>query len=193
MATPGAGPVANGTDGTDFLHRQKVASHYQLSVVNKSRLKFSIYLHYVLFAIMLVKLAEDILDRLDIFILELEELYIPKPALWEWIWSASIISTYTGLKAIRRSNVTDIKIYIGMILLFAVAPVLYALGYYLMDVWTYMDTRDITQIDESEVWQGYPVGLIWYSFLILASQVHIFQLLFAFKLVRFWSVRRKKE
>ena len=148
-------------------------------------------MHDVLFAIMLAKLAEDILDRLDIFILELEELYIPKPTLWEWIWSASILSTWTGLKAIRRSNVTDIKIYIGMIGLFAVGPVLYALVNYLSDVWTYIDTRDITKVEE--VWQGYPIGLMWYCFLFLATQVHIFQLYFAFKLNRYWSVRRKKE
>ena len=34
------GPRAAGTDGSDFTHREKVASHYQTSVVLKTRLKY---------------------------------------------------------------------------------------------------------------------------------------------------------
>ena len=33
------GPRAAGTDGSDFTHREKVASHYQTSVVLKYRFK----------------------------------------------------------------------------------------------------------------------------------------------------------
>jgi hypothetical protein len=67
-----------GTDGSDFSHRQRVAAHYQISSVNKNRLKSCIFFHYVLFFVMLAKLSADILDRLDIFILEIEELHVPK-------------------------------------------------------------------------------------------------------------------
>lgn len=48
------------------------------SAQNKSRLKYCIFFHYLLFFAMLAKLSADILDRLDIFILEIEELQIPK-------------------------------------------------------------------------------------------------------------------
>ena len=51
------------------------------SALNKSRLKFCIFFHYLLFFVMLGKLSADILDKLDIFILEIEELRVPKP-LW---------------------------------------------------------------------------------------------------------------
>jgi hypothetical protein len=51
------------------------------SALNKSRLKFCIFCHCALFLVMLAKLSADILDRLDIFILEIEELRVPKP-LW---------------------------------------------------------------------------------------------------------------
>ena len=37
------GPRARGTDGSDFTHREKVASHYQTSVKLKSRLKLVLY------------------------------------------------------------------------------------------------------------------------------------------------------
>jgi hypothetical protein len=75
MASRG-GHVA-GTDGMDFLHRERVANHYQISAKNKSRLRYCIFTHYVLFLVMVVKMVPDILDRLDIFVLEIEELYVP--------------------------------------------------------------------------------------------------------------------
>jgi len=48
------------------------------SALNKSRLKYCIFFHYLLFFAMLAKLSADILDRLDIFILEIEELQVPE-------------------------------------------------------------------------------------------------------------------
>ena len=45
---------------------------------NKSRLKSSIIIHCLLFVVMALKLLPEVLDKLDIFILEIEELLIPK-------------------------------------------------------------------------------------------------------------------
>ena len=40
-----AGPRASGTDGSDFSHREKVASHYKDSVKWKSKLNLNLSLH----------------------------------------------------------------------------------------------------------------------------------------------------
>ena len=40
-----AGPRATGTDGSDFTHRERVASHYKESVLWKAKLKYSIIPH----------------------------------------------------------------------------------------------------------------------------------------------------
>ena len=48
------------------------------SAQNKSRLKWSVFAHYLAFFLLAFKLSPEILDRFDVFILELEELYIPK-------------------------------------------------------------------------------------------------------------------
>lgn len=48
------------------------------SAQSKSRLKACLFFHILLFFLMLAKLSADIFDRLDIFILEIEELEIPK-------------------------------------------------------------------------------------------------------------------
>jgi len=182
------GPTVLGTDGTDFMHRQRVASHYTTSVVNKSRLKFCIYMHYMLFCVMLLKLSQDILDRLDIFILELEELYIPKPRLWEWLWTSSILLTFVGLQAVKRNHLTLLKIYGILTLNLSLSPALYACVYYFRDMYNFIETRDLSKV--SEVWQGYPVALIWYAFLVVALQVHSFQLYFAYQLYLAWSSKK---
>ena len=45
---------------------------------NKSRLKWNIFFHSLLSILMALKLLPEVLDKLDIFILEIEELLIPK-------------------------------------------------------------------------------------------------------------------
>lgn len=37
--------------------------------------------------------------------------------------------------------------------------------------------------------QGYPVSVLWYSFILIAMQVHIFTLIFAWKLILAWKNR----
>lgn len=48
------GPRAKGTDGSDYAHREKVASHYQESVELKSRLKLLLYAQAALTVLCLV-------------------------------------------------------------------------------------------------------------------------------------------
>lgn len=45
------GPRAVGTDGSDFSHRQRVASHYKESVQWKGKLKACLCFHLVLIAV----------------------------------------------------------------------------------------------------------------------------------------------
>ena len=161
------------------------------SVHYKAWLNAIIKLHWLLFGIMLLKLSEDILDRLDIFVLELQELYIPKPRLWEWMWAGSIIFSWTGLKALRKNNVTNMKIYVMMTTIFSLCPVLYCLGYYFSDFWTFVNEKSIDNV--SEVWRGTPVSLAWTLFGIIALQIHFFQLYFAYILIQNWSIKRRTE
>ena len=160
------------------------------SVQTKGRLKFCIVMHHFMFALMLVKLADDILDRMDIFILQLQELYVPKPALWEWIWSASLIFTWTGWKAIRKNSVVLMKVYSTLIFLSSICPLLYALYSFSSDFWVFFNERSVENVNL--VWQGYPIALIWYLFGIVCLQVHLFEVYFAYILIRSWTTRKSR-
>ena len=181
---------ALGTDGSDFNHRQKVASQYQISATNKSRLKYCIFFHYLLFFVMLAKLSADILDHLDIFILEIEELQVPQPLWWEYIWCASLMSSFLALSAVKRNRIKMLQQYMIGIVLLGYGPLLYAVVYYFKDVWKYLT---VGKADEVHIWQGLPYGLLWYAFILLASQVHSFSLFFSWNLLVAWKTRGSKK
>ncbi|EFA11505.1 protein jagunal [Tribolium castaneum] len=193
MATKGLYYTPPGTDGTDHAFRQRVAPQYALSALNKSRLKYCIFFHYLLFFAMLAKLSADILDKLDIFILEIEELSIPQPLWWEYIWCVSLLLSFLGLTAIKENRVSLMKQYVAGLCLFGFLPLFYAIIYYFGDVWTYLTSDDEDELEEIHIWQGYPYGLLWYAFILLALQVHMFSVYFAWKLITAWSKGTKKS
>lgn len=125
------------------------------SVINKSRLKYCIFFHYLLFFAMLAKLSADILDRLDIFILEIEELRVPTPLWWEYIWCISILTSFMGLSAAKGNRIKDMKKYVIGLVVTAVLPNLYCLIYYFNDVVEYLKLEDYDDLHNTniELWQ----------------------------------------
>ncbi|OXU25864.1 hypothetical protein TSAR_015289 [Trichomalopsis sarcophagae] len=178
---------ALGTDGSDFQHRQRVAPHYQNSAMNKSRLKYCIFFHYILFFVMLAKLSADILDRLNIFILEIEELQVPQPLWWEYIWCTSLILSFLGLSAVRKNRIKTLQQYMIGITVLGFGSILYAFIYYFKDVYEYLSTGETENI---HMWQDLPYGVLWYGFILAASQVHGFTLYFSYNLWSAWQTKR---
>lgn len=190
------GPMVSGTDGTDFIHRETVASHYQISwplkkkvsevALNKGRLRKCIFSHLLLALLMVVKMVPDFLDRLDIFILEIEELEVPQPEVWEYVWLSGSLASFLGLIAIRRNRVLLLQVYFGLINLFSTVPVLLAAMIFFSEFLQYCTEEEPAGL---KLWQGYPVAVLWYSFILIAMQVHIFTLIFAWKLILAWKNR----
>ncbi|KAG0719049.1 Protein jagunal [Chionoecetes opilio] len=180
------GPIVGGTDGTDFVHRETVAPQYLISALNKSRLRKCVFSHLLLALLMLIKMVPDILDRLDIFVLEIEELEVPQPLKWEYIWLTGSLASFLGLTAIRKNRGILLQIYFGLVNLLSTVPILLAAMIYFNDFVKYC-TEDEPQ--GLQLWQGYPLSVLWYSFIMIAMQVHIFTLIFAWKLILAWKNR----
>merc|ERR1719357_2419066 len=130
-------------------------------------------MHYTLVFCMISKLMPDILDKVDVFILEVEELFVPKPYLWEWLWMLSVAVTFFGLSACKNSNL------IGMVLH---AP----------QVYTFLFEEEEELVRDITMWQGYPYSVLWYAFFFLALQVHCYELYFANCLMKAWMPQLKK-
>lgn len=160
-----------------------------ISSLNKSRLNICINLHLILFLLMFAKLMDDILDRMDIFILALQELYIPRPKLWEFIWTFSFLFSYLAKRAMQKNSFNLMKVYVGMLISFSFVPVFYSILIHFNDVYSICYTRDLSQVNEK--WQGWSVAVLWYGFIFIALQIHIAELAFAFKLINSWIKRNK--
>lgn len=107
---------------------------------------------------MLAKLSADILDRLDVFILEIEELQIPQPLWWEYIWCTSVLTTFIGLSAAKGNRIKDMKKFVIGLTVTAILPLLYCFVYYFTDVIEYMGLDKDTDASDTDIvlWQ---VGL----------------------------------
>lgn len=101
---------------------------------------------------MLAKLTPDILDRLDIFVMDIEELQIPQGLWWEYIWCSSILSAFVGLSAAKGNKIREMKKFILLISTVGILPILYCLLFYFSDVWNFLFLDK--SIDGSEI-------LIW--------------------------------
>jgi len=206
MASGGA--MITGTDGTDFHYRQQVAAPHQIrlnfyfiytilnhlfffSILNKSRLKYCIFFHSLLFFVMLAKLTPDILDRLDIFVMEIEELQIPQPLWWEYTWCISILSSFVGLSAAKGNKIREMKKFMVLVFVFGILPIAYCLLHYFSNVWDYLFLEDGNNLDESGIllWKDYPYCILWYAFCIIGVQIHLFTILFSWNLLKAWNAR----
>lgn len=100
---------------------------------------------------MLAKLSADILDRLDIFILEIEELQVPTPLWWEYFWCTSILMSFIGLSAAKGNRIKDMKKYVIGLIVTALLPLLYCAIYYFSDIVDYMSLDEETDIEDTDI------------------------------------------
>lgn len=186
------GPRAAGSDGTDFQHRERVASHYETSASYKLRLRYVIYLHLLLVALMLIRLSSGL------FLLfntqppsVLRELEMPPAQMWEFVWLMTGIASLFGLIALRRNRAFLVQQYLIGTVLFGLGPVAYGILSMIGDLLEYWDTRE-TKV----TFFGFPAVLLWNMFLVIALQVHAFGLWFAWTLIGAWKSRgltKKKQ
>lgn len=176
-------------DGSDYKQRQRILPHYQIMALSKKRLKFTVILHFMLAALMIFKLVPTVLDLLNIFWQPLEELYIPMARTWEWIWISGLLVCFILLRAIKTNNNLQLKLSLLGIIVTCIFPITYCAFLYSSDFRTFIITRDATRT--SEVWKDYPVALYWYVFIVVAAQVHGFELFFIWELIR--SMKNKHK
>ena len=93
-------------------------------VQDKARLKWAIFSHYLLLFVMILKLTPEVLDRLDVFVLEVEELFVPAPLLWEWLWLLSVPVTFLGLNTVKYASLASCKQFLLGTLTCSLLPVI---------------------------------------------------------------------
>jgi len=154
---------------------------------NKGRLKWCIFFHYLLSVVMALKLLPELLDKLDIFVLEIEELLVPKPMPWEWIWMTSVLPTIAAFSACRRSKISHIKIFQYLIVATGLLPIIAGMSYHFSDISELILGNGDGIITS---WQGIPIAILWYVFFFTAIQIHGLQFYLANTLILAWQPKK---
>lgn len=154
---------------------------------NKSRLKTSIILHCLLGVLMALKLLPEVLDKFDIFVLEIEELFLPTPKLWEWIWMSSVIPTYLGFSACKKSKISLMNFFQVVIIVIGLLPIVVGMSYHFSDLYEVITGSGDGMITK---FQGIPMAVIWYVFFFVALQIHGVQLYLSNTLIKAWQPKK---
>ncbi len=159
------------------------------SAVSKNRLRYALYLHLALVALVLFRLSPAILVQFGVrpppF---LQRLQLPKPELWEFVWVASALAAFFGLIAMRKNRLALMQQCILGVAIFGLLPLFYAIYDMYDDLLAYWNTRLATRR-----FQGFPVVVLWSMFVCVALQVHAFSIYFAKQLTSAWSVRGERK
>lgn len=171
---------------THLLSMRRTISNFEISQ-NKSRLKWNIFFHSLLSILMALKLLPEILDKLDIFILEIEELLIPKPQLWEWIWMSSILPTAVAWSACKKSKAFNMKFFQLLNVATGLLPVIIGMSYHFSDFYDVVSSSGDEMISK---WMGVPTSVLWYIFLFIALQIQLTELYLANTLINAWKPKK---
>ena len=69
---------------------------------------------------------------------------------WEWIWLSSVLLSFFGVTACKKSNVGKMTLFFYGTLLASLVPILFGMAYYAGDVYKYATKKKATGL---EVWK----------------------------------------
>ncbi|XP_015909527.1 protein jagunal [Parasteatoda tepidariorum] len=185
------GPRAKGTDGGDFGHREKVASHYQISSSNKRKLKIAIGFHFLCLIFILLKSAPKILQFFEISLKQYVNVSLPAPALWELVWLSSAVFIPFALYATRKNYPTIMQIYAIGTFVTGISPLVFGIIYHSSDfkMFVVSDTGSV----KVEKFYGVPIVLITSVFITVTFLIHSLSIMTAMNLVKAWTPKSGKK
>ncbi|XP_057685443.1 protein jagunal homolog 1-B isoform X1 [Corythoichthys intestinalis] len=178
-----AGPRATGTDGSDFEHRERVASHYQMSVALKSEIRKLNIVHLLVWVLMAAQVTVSQLSLVS-------HKMIASPYQWEYPYLLSVIPTAFSFMALPRNNISYLVISMISAGLFSVAPLIYgSMEMFPFAQQLYRHGKAYRFIF------GFSAVSVMYLVIVISVQVHGWQIYYSKKLLDQWftSTQEKKK
>ncbi|CAF1457293.1 unnamed protein product [Adineta steineri] len=181
MSLPGSQRVT-GTDGSDFQHRETIASHYRVSTETKPRLRILIYLHFILACLVIFQIVTYHIPLVT-------TVNIPRPHLWQYIWLITLIPSICGLLSMNKNHIFLMKVFFRGTVMFGLGTIMTTIILNLSDLFTFKKLKSKNKLDEVEpqTFLGFPLIVLWYMFLIIVVQIHAFSLYMANILLHSWQ------
>uniref|UniRef100_A0A3B5MUU1 Jagunal homolog 1 n=1 Tax=Xiphophorus couchianus TaxID=32473 RepID=A0A3B5MUU1_9TELE len=161
------GPRASGTDGSDFQHRERVASHYQMRSGQSLQLP-----HLIYYTVNLVTVSQLSLVSHKV---------VASPYQWEYPYLLSIVPTVFSFLALPRNNISYLVVSMISAGLFCVAPLIYG-GMEMFPVaqQLYRHGKAYRFIF------GFSAVSVMYLVIVIAVQVHAWQIYYSKQLLDQW-------
>ncbi|KAK6170225.1 hypothetical protein SNE40_018671 [Patella caerulea] len=182
------GSRPGGTDGSDHWHRESIAWQYKVSTINKSRLRFDIFLQLLLGFLMFVRLLPALSALFGFSLQSLRRWDLPAPRPWEYAWFISTIAAILGWRSTPNNKTFLLKQYMLGTVVFGIFPVVFGFIDLGSDMYAFITERKYTYVMFS-----FPAVLLWSTFLFVAAQLHIFGLYFGTVLLKAWKPRKKQQ
>uniref|UniRef100_A0AAX7STH3 Jagunal homolog 1 n=1 Tax=Astatotilapia calliptera TaxID=8154 RepID=A0AAX7STH3_ASTCA len=170
-----AGPRAAGTDGSDYQHRERVASHYQMSVSLKSEIRKLNIVHLLIWVLMAAQVTVSQLNLVS-------HKVVASPY--------HIIPTVFSFLALPRNNISYLVISMISAGLFCVAPLIYgSMEMFPVAQQLYRHGKAYRFIF------GFSAVSVMYLVIVIAVQVHGWQIYYSKKLLDQWftTTQEKKK
>eukprot|EP00794_Sanderia_malayensis_P000296 gene296-922_t len=148
------GPRPTGSDGNDFKHREKVASHYQESVARKISIRKSLLSHMFLTVLSFGRLLS----------ISMGIHYFNPPELWEMLWLLSGIGSFFGFGSLRKNSVNHILLYLFTNIVFGIIPLVYGVSVIVKE--SFNQYKQNVSFSE---WKDAPVKLAVISLILVAK------------------------
>ncbi|XP_023254170.1 protein jagunal homolog 1-A-like [Seriola lalandi dorsalis] len=181
--TSRVGPRAEGTNGTNFKHREKVAPHYQMSASLKSEVR---KLNLVHLLIWLLVAAQVTVSHLNL----VSHDTVSMPYQWEYPYLLSLLPLLCSSLSLPKNNISYLVISMISAGLFTVAPLIYG-GMEMFPVaqQLYRHGKAYRFIF------GFSAVTVMYLIMVVAVQVHAWQLYYMKKLLDSWfsATEEKKK
>ncbi|XP_053273432.1 protein jagunal homolog 1-B [Pleuronectes platessa] len=169
-----AGPRAAGTDGSDFEHRERVASHYQMSVALKSEVRKLNIVHVLIWVLMAAQVTVSQLGLVSYKV-------VATPYQWEYPYLLSIVPTVFSFLALPRNNISYLVISMISGGLFCIAPLIYgSMEMFPVAQQLYRHGKAYRFIF------GFSAVSVMYLVIVIAVQVHGWQIYYSKKLLDQW-------
>lgn len=168
-----SGPRASGSDGSDFSHREQVASHYKDSVKWKSKLKLNLTLHLILIFLGILWTALGYFKMIEYHIQD-----------WQMAWLCTVIPVIFGLTSLPKNKHNQMYIYVIGSMGLGFGPMVYGASTYVRTV------LDNLQKDNSFDMRGLSIKL---AVLALIVQMQITGIYYAVKLINAWKAKGEKK
>lgn len=117
----------------------------------------------------------------------LQRLRLPQARIWEYVWLFSLVPCIMGLLSLKKNLMSYMQQYLIGGLVFALAPTVYAINDLWEDFTSYWATKQT-----SILFLGYPMIVVWFMFLILGLQLHIYGTYCSFQLLRAWTISNEQ-